>query len=212
MFHSSRLQLKRPNSIKMQSFNSHFAHPQGVFGRLAGLVMSLENRERNRQALDWVAPEISDHVLEVGFGPGIAVAELAGRAKTGFVAGIDASAVMVEQGQRRNAPAISAGRVVLKQASVTRIPFAENSFDKVLSINSLPFWDDKQLGLSEICRVLKLGGRLVLVLQPVWAKTDAQVEQTGQDLLADLAGAGFKNLRLVSHPSRPVTFGAIGLK
>ena len=196
----------------MRSLNSQFAHPQGVFGRLAGFVMSLENRERNRQAVDWVAPAVADHVLEVGFGPGVAVAELAGRANHGLIAGIDASEVMVEQGQRRNAAAIKAGRVVLKHASATRIPFADNTFDKVLTINSLPFWEDKQLGLSEIRRVLKSGGRVVVVLQPVWAKSPAAIEQTGQDLLADLGCAGLKNLRLVSHPSRPVTFGAIGLK
>jgi ubiquinone/menaquinone biosynthesis C-methylase UbiE len=55
----------------------------------------------------------SDRVLEIGFGPGIAVRELARRATHGKVLGIDRSAVMRAQAARRYTAAIRAGRVSL---------------------------------------------------------------------------------------------------
>lgn len=64
----------------------------------------------------------SDRVLEIGFGPGIAVREIARRATRGQVVGIDRSAVMCAQAARRNAAAIRAGRVSLTVASIDDHP------------------------------------------------------------------------------------------
>jgi ubiquinone/menaquinone biosynthesis C-methylase UbiE len=64
----------------------------------------------------------SDRVLEIGFGPGIAVREIARRATRGEVVGIDHSAVMRAQAARRNAAAIREGRVALIVASVEDLP------------------------------------------------------------------------------------------
>lgn len=66
----------------------------------------------------------ADHVLEIGFGQGIAIAELAGRATRGQVYGIDHSEVMVQQAGRRNAAAIRAHRVHLTHGSVDQLPAA----------------------------------------------------------------------------------------
>lgn len=52
--------------------------------------------------------------------------------------------------------------VNLQRGSVERLPFDDDLFDKVLSINSMPFWPDDKEGLGEINRTLKSGGNLVL--------------------------------------------------
>jgi ubiquinone/menaquinone biosynthesis C-methylase UbiE len=52
----------------------------------------------------------TDRVLEIGFGPGLAIAELARRITRGRVYGIDHSAVMVRQAGKRNAAAVHAQR------------------------------------------------------------------------------------------------------
>ena len=54
-----------------------------------------------------------DHILEIGFGPGLAIRELARRATDGFVLGIDHSEVMVRRAAIRNRAAIEQGRVRL---------------------------------------------------------------------------------------------------
>jgi ubiquinone/menaquinone biosynthesis C-methylase UbiE len=48
-------------------------------------------------------------VLEIGFGPGYAVAQIASRLTSGEIVGIDHSEVMLKQAQRRNAGAIRLG-------------------------------------------------------------------------------------------------------
>jgi cyclopropane fatty-acyl-phospholipid synthase-like methyltransferase len=82
----------------------------------------------------------SDRVLEIGFGPGIAVRELARRATHGKVVGIDRSAVMRAQAARRNTAAIRAGRVSLDVASVEDPPDFDRRFDRILAVNNMGMW------------------------------------------------------------------------
>jgi trans-aconitate methyltransferase len=76
------------------------------------------------------AAQPADRVLEIGFGPGIAIAELADRATRGHVYGIDHSQVMVQQasqprgaGANRDATARAAQDLhdLLSQAGYARI-------------------------------------------------------------------------------------------
>jgi SAM-dependent methyltransferase len=92
---------------------SQFHRPRGLVGRLGGWEMALRssNRKRNAWAVALMEVQPSDRVLEIGFGPGIAVREIARRATRGEVVGIDHSAVMPAQAARRNAAAIREGRV-----------------------------------------------------------------------------------------------------
>jgi ubiquinone/menaquinone biosynthesis C-methylase UbiE len=94
----------------------------------------------------------ADQVLEIGFGPGLAVAALA-RAGAGHVYGIDHSGVMLRQASRRNAAAIRAGRVTLINASVNQLPAAlDGPFDAILAVNSLGLVGDLVRGLWRILR------------------------------------------------------------
>src|SRR5258706_13702521 len=97
--------------------------------------MAIRSASRRRNAwvitlLD-VAP--TDSVLEIGFGPGIAIREAAARATEGLVCGVDHSEVMLRQARRRNAGAIRAGRVDLRLATADRLPNFDAQFDKVLA-------------------------------------------------------------------------------
>ena len=97
------------------------------------------NRQRSRWAVALLDVRPADRVLEIGFGPGVAIAELA-RAGAGHVYGVDHSAVMLRQASKRNAAAIRAGRVTLVNASVDRLPPAlDGPFDAILAVNSLGF-------------------------------------------------------------------------
>ena len=172
-----------------------FGHPRGVAGRLAGWVMAHRhsNRERNRWAVAVLDVRPADRVLEVGFGPGRAIAELSRRAGRGRVYGVDHSAVMVEQASRRNREAIRAGRVELVHAPVDRLPRFDEPLDAVLAVNSLGFWPDPVARLQELRRLLRPGGRIALVSQPrcpgATRETTARAAQELQELLGR-AGLG----------------------
>jgi len=136
-----------------------FGHPQGTAGSVAGWVMA--HRPSNRQRNSWVVSLLdvqpTDRVLEIGFGPGLAIAELSRRVgDSGHVYGIDHSEVMLRLATRRNASAIAAGRVTLSRASVDQLPPSLGGpFDAILTVNSLGFWPAPTERLEELRRRLR---------------------------------------------------------
>jgi ubiquinone/menaquinone biosynthesis C-methylase UbiE len=143
-----------------------FGRPAGLMGRLGGVIMA----RSNRPCAEWVVDELDvrrgDAILEIGFGPGVAIALLAERTPDGRVAGVDPSAAMVSQARARNRHAAEQGRVDLRTGTAERLPFAAGEFDKALAINSMQLWPDAPAGLREVWRVLKPGGTLALAFTP----------------------------------------------
>jgi SAM-dependent methyltransferase len=181
-------------------------HPRGAAGRVTGWEMA--HRPSNRQRSGWVvsllAVQPADQALEIGFGPGLAVAELA-RAGAGHVYGIDHSGVMLRQASRRNIAAIRAGRVTLIRASVDQIPPAlDGPFDAILAVNSLGFWPAPAQQLAELRRRLAPGGRIAIASQPrcpgATADTSRSAAREIEDLLRD---AGFTHLSTQALPLSP---------
>jgi SAM-dependent methyltransferase len=181
-------------------------HPRGAAGRVTAWEMA--HRPSNRQRSVWVVSLLgvrpADRVLEIGFGPGVAIAELV-HAGAGHVYGIDHSGVMLRQASRRNAAAIRAGRVTLIRASVDQIPPAlDGPFDAILAVNSLAFWPAPVQRLAELRRRLAPGGRIAIASQPrcpgATADTSRGAAREIEDLLRD---AGFAHLNTQALPLSP---------
>ncbi|MFC7589616.1 class I SAM-dependent methyltransferase [Nonomuraea antimicrobica] len=155
------------------------------------------NRQRNIWAVSLLDVQPTDRVLEIGFGPGIAIAEFARRATRGHVFGIDHSRAMVRQAARRNAAAVRARRVHLTYASVEQLPSVGDPLDAILAVNSVGFWPDPVARLRELRRLLRPAGRIALVSQPrcpgATRDTTVRAAQELQDLLTQ---AGFTHLRV----------------
>jgi SAM-dependent methyltransferase len=145
-----------------------FGRPRGLAGRLAGWEMTVRpsNRKRNLWAVDLLEVQPADRVLEIGFGPGVAIRALARRASAGFVYGIDHSEVMVRQATARNRAAVERNRVILRLGSAADLPTFGVVFDKVLVVNNFGMWPDPQQGLGELRSVMRPGGRVAIVSQP----------------------------------------------
>ena len=137
-------------------------NPRGFAGGVAGSFMQVVNHTPNTLAVEALAVGPSERVLELGCGPGCAIARMASLASNGVVYGIDQSPVMLEQAERRNRSAILGGRVVLLRALFERLPFPDDSFDATLAVNVAYFWDDSLAALREVRRVLRPGGRLAI--------------------------------------------------
>jgi len=176
---------------------SQFGEPKGPKGWLAAQVVARLTVEANHWMVDLLKAGAGDRVLDVGCGPGLAVA---GAAAAGSRAvGVDASPTMVRHAGRRNRALIRRGQVEIHHAEATRLPFPDASFTKVGSLNSLQFWSDPQKGLAELHRVLEPGGQVAVVLM---ARSDepagsppAWVDET----LTRLEEAGFAGVRIASR-------------
>jgi len=173
-------------------------HPRGAAGRVTGWVFAHRpsNRLRNRWAVSLLGVQPADQVLEIGFGPGIAIAELA-RAGAGHVYGVDHSGVMLRQASRRNAAAIRAGRVTLINAPVDQLPAAlDGPFGAILAVNSLGFWPAPAERLAELSRRLAPGGRIAIVSQPrCHGATAGTSRRAGDEIGNLLRSAGFTQVR-----------------
>jgi acetyl esterase/lipase/SAM-dependent methyltransferase len=177
---------------------SQFGHPRGIPGRMAGWVMAHRgsNRRRNRWAVSLLDVQPTDRVLEIGFGPGVAIAELANRAIRGQVYGIDHSEVMLQQASRRNAAAIRAHRVHLVHASVDQLPSFDDPLDAILAVNSVGIWPNPAERLHELRRLLRPDGRIALASQPRCpGATDQATVRAAQQLQDLLTQAGFIQIR-----------------
>lgn len=170
-----------------------FGRPTGLLGRLGGRIMARGNRRMAERIIDLLGAKPGDRVLEIGFGPGVAVELLARAVPDVTIAGVDPSREMIDQASARNAAMIRAGRVELRQATAERLPFADATFDRAFAINSMQLWSDVREGLRETRRVLKPGGALVLGF------THRSGQRRG-GLCELLAAAGFGDVRLSSGP------------
>jgi ubiquinone/menaquinone biosynthesis C-methylase UbiE len=169
---------------------------------VVAFIMARETWSQNLRAMDALGIGDRDSILDIGCGHGRSLTELAKRAPTGRVIGLDPSELMVAIAVRRNRALIDAGRVDVVLAAVETIPFADGSFDKVLCIHVLYFWKDLETSLREIARVLKAGGRLGLLFRtradlavaasfppdiyrfPALAEVTGALEQAGLDVQA----------------------------
>ncbi len=142
---------------------SQFALPRGLLGSLAGAIMARGNADMARLTLDMLQPEPAERVLEIGFGPGVAIELLAEHVTAGLVAGVDPSQVMLNQAVRRNRQAIVTGRIDLRLGSSDHIPWADGTFDRACSINNVMLWN-LRTDVREVRRVLRQAGRLVIAV------------------------------------------------
>lgn len=139
--------------------------PSGWLGRI---VLWLMNR-RHSKLTDWGLGHISikerDTILDVGCGGGRTVSKLAAAASKGTVSGIDYSEESVAAARRFNRKLVELGRVEIRQASVSALPFADNGFDLVTAVETHFWWQDIGAGMREIFRVLKPGGRMSIIAE-----------------------------------------------
>lgn len=99
----------------------------------------------------------SDRILDLGCGTGVVARLLRERLGGGArITGVDVSPDMIEMA-RSVAPAID-----WHVGNAMQLPFADGSFDLVISQQMLQFVPDRDAAAREIRRVLAPGGRLVL--------------------------------------------------
>lgn len=109
-------------------------------------------------------PRASDRILEIGFGGGDLIQKVLSGDPTLKVSGIDLSSEMVSSGAKRFKHEITTGRLDLTVGAIERLPYPDASFDRVCTVNTIYFWSDPRVALSECLRVMKPNGSLVICL------------------------------------------------
>lgn len=207
-----------------QMIDAQYRRPSGWLGRYIGRSMARDHMPENQWTVTVLNAQPTDHILELGFGPGIAIQALTPLVPQGRITGIDASKTMVSAARWRNRAAVRRGQVALHCGDSARLPFAEHSFDKAFGIHTIYFWPQPLDALREIQRVLRPGGTLVITVLPKakWNANNPDMPvgtpqcrpYSGDELVAMLREAGFGTIRIVEdhNADRPSNFCVIGVK
>lgn len=138
-------------------------HRAAVHKEYAALAPAYERRWRYyleatiARTLDCLAPQANERILDVGCGTGLALARLAETQTALSLAGVDLSAEMLARARSRLPRA-----VLLARGEARLLPFADASFDAVVTSNMLHFLAEPARALGEAGRVLAPGGRLIV--------------------------------------------------
>ena len=152
----------KPNFIKrlfIKTFANQLRKPSGLLAKKVGNKMNEINGFLYDFTIDTMKLTDNNTILEIGFGNGNFFDKLFSKAKLLKISGLDFSKEMVSAATENNSEAISSGNLNLKFGGSDKIPFPDNSFDKVFCINVIYFWEQPDKHLKEIFRVLKPNGK-----------------------------------------------------
>lgn len=143
------------------------------------------------------------NILDVGCGDGIFSRVLSETYPISNITAIDTSVSQL----------CSCDNLVFIKGRVEQLPFASESFDLVITVLSLHHWKDKGKGISEIYRVLKKGGRLIIgdplledwmsnrILGWLMQVLDGGVFTDKNKISEYLKATGFENIRISLIPN-----------
>ena len=185
-----------------------FGVPRGPLGSLGARLMPRMAGRLYPMMAEELSLRPDDDLLEVGCGSAMLLAEHASHVR--YVAGLDASEIQVGMARKRLADRIAAGTAEIVLGDVMKLPWDAGRFSVISCMNCLKFVPDPPKALSEMHRVLRSDGRLVLTI-------DKQVEKWGRSGEIDAMGhwqwsvddarrmmeeAGFADVSLTDMPTR----------
>jgi demethylmenaquinone methyltransferase/2-methoxy-6-polyprenyl-1,4-benzoquinol methylase len=131
---------------------------------LLNRVLSLGiDRRWRRFAVDLLPRPENPHYLDVATGTCDVAVEITNRVPGSRVTGVDFSEGMLRLGKEKVRSAGLTDRVRLQRGDATALPFADDTFDGSIIAFGIRNVNDYQKGLSEMGRVVKKGGRVVVL-------------------------------------------------
>lgn len=138
----------------------NLANPEGETGLKVAEMMNATNIGMTVESIQTLLIEDGESILEIGHGNAAHVKSLLNLAKDLKYTGIDISETMHNEAQRLNDEFKNQAEFVLYEG--TKLPFEDQTFDKIFTVNTAYFWKQPVDYLNEIYRVLKDSGTFVL--------------------------------------------------
>lgn len=199
----------------LKSFFTNCAHPKGRMGRVILRFMNFGHAPLTNWGLSLVDIHDGWTMLDIGCGGGATLQRLLRRSQNANVYGIDISEESVAKARKVNADKLDK-QVFICQGSAEKLPYENDMFDMVTAIETVFFWPNLPDCLQEVRRVLKQGGRFVIMIEVVdadsiWTNVvDGMTAYSPEELKKMLDDAGF--VRTAVHRKKPSYAAIVGEK
>jgi SAM-dependent methyltransferase len=152
-------------------------------------------------AVETLALEAGDRVLEVGCGHGVAVSLVCERlGPRGRIMAIDRSPKMIAVAERRNSQHVASGRAVLEAVALEDADLGNKRFDKIFAFNVAPFWLAPKEALAIVRQHLAPRGAVYVF----WDARRQTASDLGKRLSERLLLGGFAIERVLVKKLKPV--------
>ena len=138
----------------------NLANPQGEKGIEIGEMMNATNIGMTLESIRTLLIEDNQHILEIGHGNAGHLKSLLSLAQDLKYTGVDISETMHNEAKKLNKEFQTKADFVLYEGK--KLPFEDQTFDKIFTVNTVYFWGNPVEFLNEIYRVLKDNGTFVL--------------------------------------------------
>ena len=178
-------------------------NPQGKLGNQLIDKMNVNHEGLAKWSLSHLDISKDNVILDIGCGGGVNVKRFL-KMTENKVHGIDYSELAVERSIKLNKSAVDEGKCEIIEASVSDLPFNDNSFDIVTGFETVYFWPDFVNDLKEVLRVLKDDGVIFIANEALPKEGDERQKElielldmkiySEDELVESLKMAGFSNV------------------
>ena len=186
--------------------------PEGILGK----IMVLGMNPGHAKMADWGLAHLKygepQAIVDLGCGGGRNAGALLKKYPEAHVTAMDYSEVSVEKAAAYNKAAIAAGRCEVLQGDVSAIPLGDEQFELATAFETIYFWPGLAQCFGEVARVLKPGGRFLIVNESdghdeAGKKFESVIDgmrvYTATEIETALRQAGFSEVRCGHHRRKP---------
>ncbi|EAD5760309.1 class I SAM-dependent methyltransferase [Listeria monocytogenes] len=170
------------------------ANPRGIIGEITTKIWSSYFEDLSKWTISNTELSNVTQVLDIGYGGGSNVKNLAELNKNWTIYGVDISEESYKTATNLNKKAINNGKVELSVQAVASMNYQAGIFDVVYAIQTHMYWDNPKKGFEEIYRVMSQKG--VLIVSSEKDKIDYHMDEykTTATLTVLLKEIGFREV------------------
>lgn len=185
--------------------------PNGFVGSVMLRIMNFAHSGMNTWLIKHGDVYDGDTVLDIGCGGGKTLQTLSNINPSGKVYGIDFSEQAVRDSIKTNKMDVANGKVIVKQASVSNIPYPDQFFDTITAFQTHYFWPDLANDVKEVFRVLKHGGKFIIISELYKINYHMKAYKTKSEIEQLYESIGFQRIQIIEN-ARKGCLCIIGIK
>ena len=194
-----------------KKFINQTRKPEGFLGKMMVNGMNGGHAKMADWGMSYLPKIAPEEIVDIGCGGGRNAGELAKRFSNAHVMAIDYSDVSVGKAMVYNKTLIDSGRMIVTQGDVSNLKIPNAKFDLATAFETIYFWPGLTRCFSEVCKVLKPGGKFLIVNESDGTDEASLKYQkiidgmrcyTAYEIDTALKEAGFTDVQVNHHDSK----------